>query len=193
MHLYINPKRGFKGILNLSKLVISAPSKPSRSSGHWLRYVHAQQQNNLVLPIGAREQTYSYNWLTTQRSMIIQYYQLTLDQEQTCFYQCFKSRIENSNNQQSAGRRIFSLAFLKPFSCVGILYIIYTLSGPDTIQIYLIYILEESGSSISPNIGPIISGSLGLFCAGIIVITYSQIFPSEYFYLILSTYFLFQE
>ena len=59
------------------------------------------------------------------------------------------------------------MAFLKPFSCVGILYIIYTLSGPDTIQIYLIYILEESGSSISPNIGPIISGSLGLFCAGI--------------------------
>ena len=114
--------------------------------------------------------------LTTQSCRTIQYFQLMLGWEQTCPYQCFDSRIENSNNQQSAGRRIFSLAFLKPFSCVGILYIIYTLSGPDTIQIYLIYILEESGSSISPNIGPIISGSLGLFCAGIKYSLNSQFF-----------------
>ena len=61
---------------------------------------------------------------------------------------------------------IFSGTFLKPFSCAGVLFMIYTISGPDTVQIYLIYILEESKSSIEANIGPIISGSIGLFCAG---------------------------
>ena len=73
---------------------------------------------------------------------------------------------ENSNNAKSTLNEIFSGTFLKPFSCAGVLWMIYTISGPDTVQIYLIYILEESKSSIEANIGPMISGSIGLFCAG---------------------------
>ena len=86
------------------------------------------------------------------------------------YYKNFRShhqkKQENSNNAKSIIHEIFSGTFLRPFSCAGVLWMIYTISGPDTVQIYLIYILEESKSSIEANIGPMISGSIGLFCAG---------------------------
>ena len=59
-------------------------------------------------------------------------------------------------------KRLFSASFFKPFLCVGLLNILSKLSGSNVITYYMITILEESGSSIDPNIGPIIAGSLGV-------------------------------
>ena len=59
-------------------------------------------------------------------------------------------------------KRLFSASFVKPFLCVGLLNILSKLSGSNVITYYMITILEESGSSIDPNIGPIIAGSLGV-------------------------------
>ena len=59
-------------------------------------------------------------------------------------------------------KRLFSASFFKPFLCVGILNILSKLGGSNVITYYMITILEESGSSIDPNIGPIIAGSLGV-------------------------------
>ena len=63
-------------------------------------------------------------------------------------------------------QRIFSSAFFKPFSCVGILYIINTWSGFNSLLVYMIDILDETGSNIDPNIGPIVVGSTRLAFAG---------------------------
>ena len=59
-------------------------------------------------------------------------------------------------------KRLFSASFFKPFLCVGLLNILSKLSGSNVITYYMITILEESGSSIDPNIGPIIAGSIGV-------------------------------
>lgn len=58
--------------------------------------------------------------------------------------------------------KIFSSSFLKPFSCVGLLCIFSIMSGYNVITSYMISILEESGSSVDPNLGPILTGSIGL-------------------------------
>ena len=41
------------------------------------------------------------------------------------------------------------------------------LSGFNVVSNYMIFILQESGSSIDPNAAPIIIGSLGLIIAGV--------------------------
>ena len=66
-------------------------------------------------------------------------------------------------------KRIFSIAFLKPFSCVGVLYSLTTWTGFDILQTYMINVLEESGSSIWINLSlvPTIVGMIGLITAGI--------------------------
>jgi MFS family permease len=63
-------------------------------------------------------------------------------------------------------KRLFSKAFLKPYSCVGILYLINTWSGFSQVQIFMIEILEKSGSRIDPKIAPIVTGFLRLAFAG---------------------------
>ena len=74
---------------------------------------------------------------------------------------------QNPNNSWKSTIKIFcSAAFLKPFSCVGILYIVNTWGGFSQIQIYMIEILERSGSSIGPKIGPIATGFTRLAFAG---------------------------
>ena len=76
---------------------------------------------------------------------------------------------QNENTNQSwkfTLQRIFSMAFLKPFSCVGILYIINAFNGFSQIQIFIIEILEKSGSSIDPKLAPIVVGLFRLSCAG---------------------------
>ena len=79
---------------------------------------------------------------------------------------------KNANMTQKSWKftlqRIFSYAFFKPFSCVGILYVISTWSGVNCLLVYMITFLEESGSSFDPHIGPIIVGTLRLLFAGII-------------------------
>ena len=76
---------------------------------------------------------------------------------------------KNENNKESwkfIVKRIFSKAFLKPFSCVGILCIINAWVGFFQIQVFMIEILEKSGSSIDPKIAPTLTGFVRLTFAG---------------------------
>ena len=59
-----------------------------------------------------------------------------------------------------------SKSFLKPFSCVGILFIFSEWSGYNAFLNYMIEVLETSGFDLDPRIGPIIVGSIRLFFAG---------------------------
>ena len=60
-----------------------------------------------------------------------------------------QEKIDNSTHQSWAWilKRIFSCAFLKPFSCVGSLYLITTWHGFNCIIVYMISILDHTGSS----------------------------------------------
>ena len=60
----------------------------------------------------------------------------------------------------------FSKAFLKPFSCVGILHMMNTLLGFNPLLTYTIEILDEAGSNIDPHMGLIIIGSIRIVFAG---------------------------
>ena len=65
-------------------------------------------------------------------------------------------------------QRIFSRAFFKPFSCVGILNALSSWTGASIFEIYMIDTLTESGASIwiNPAIVPTIVGINGLVTAG---------------------------
>ena len=67
-------------------------------------------------------------------------------------------------------QRIFSTSFLKPFSCIGILYMLVAWSGFNNLLVYMIQFLEEAGSTIDPDIGPIIVGSIRIGFAGTVVL-----------------------
>ena len=60
-------------------------------------------------------------------------------------------------------RRLCSKACFKPFSIAGILSIASIMAGFNIVTIYMIKILEGSGSSIDPNIAPIIFGAMRFF------------------------------
>ena len=80
-----------------------------------------------------------------------------------------KYEAKNKSNKESwkfIVKRMFSKAFLRPFSCVGILYIINAWVGFIQIQVFVIEILEKSGSSIDPKMAPIIIGFVRLTFAG---------------------------
>lgn len=55
-------------------------------------------------------------------------------------------------------KRLFSKAFLRPFLSVGIIPVIFVWSGFDIVQIYMVNVLEGTGSSIDPKYGPMIAG-----------------------------------
>ena len=67
-----------------------------------------------------------------------------------------------ANVQSSSWRRLFSMSFLRPFSCVGVLAILSLASGFNVVSIYMIEILQDSGSTINPNLAPIIVGTVRL-------------------------------
>ena len=77
-----------------------------------------------------------------------------------------KIKQNSEGSWKLAVKTIFSAAFLKPFSCVGVLYIGKMFDGFAQIQIFMIEILERSGSSIAPNIAPIVAGFTRLAFAG---------------------------
>ena len=77
-----------------------------------------------------------------------------------------KKRESSSQTWKFVIKRIFSRAFLKPFSCIGILSIINTWGGFSQIQVFTIEILEKSGSSIDPWLGPMIAGFIRIAFAG---------------------------
>lgn len=58
------------------------------------------------------------------------------------------------------------MAFFKPFSCIGILYTLCEWNGISPVLIYMIHILEKSGSSIDAELSPIIIGGIRLITAG---------------------------
>ena len=60
-------------------------------------------------------------------------------------------------------QRLFSKAFLKPFMCSGVIYMIFTVSGFDIIIIYMVTILQETGSRVDPNIGTMVTAIFSCF------------------------------
>ena len=62
--------------------------------------------------------------------------------------------------------RLFSNAFFKPFSCVGVLAIVGTWTGYNSLIVYMIDIFRESGSALDPKLGAIIVGVLRFLFAG---------------------------
>ena len=85
----------------------------------------------------------------------------------------YQSKLQDAKSlsHKTQIRRLFSMAFLKPYSCVGILFSLTTWTGFDILQTYMIPILEEYGSSIGVNFStvPIIVGILGLITAGMVI------------------------
>ena len=63
-------------------------------------------------------------------------------------------------------KRMCSRAFLKPFYCIGILEILFMFTGFDIVVIYMVSLLKETGSSIDPNLGPIVVGIVRFISAG---------------------------
>ena len=63
-------------------------------------------------------------------------------------------------------KRFWSAAFLKPFLCIGMTLIISNLTGFEVINLYMVPILQESGSNIDAEIGTIIVGGVRVLSAG---------------------------
>ena len=63
-------------------------------------------------------------------------------------------------------KRMFSSAFLKPFLCNGVLRMFFALCGFDILNLFMIQILTDTGSSVDPKLGPVIVGSVRMFLAG---------------------------
>ena len=64
-------------------------------------------------------------------------------------------------------RRLLSPAFLKPFSCIGVLWTLNTFSGFLVFSNYQYDIMEISGSTIDPGIAPLTIGIIRLLLIGI--------------------------
>ena len=99
--------------------------------------------------------------------------QHNVDEELFEISQNHESKLRNTSNKSNTVQKILSLTFLKPFSCVGLLYIIFTWTGHFTFQVYMIIILREivssigsnDGSKIDADITPIIIGVTGFLSA----------------------------
>ena len=88
-----------------------------------------------------------------------------------------KQTAQAQSNWKFTISRIFSIAFFKPFSCVGILYIIGTWTGFNCLLVYMITFLEETGSSFDPRIGPIVVGGLRVAFAGFATLLVNKFQP----------------
>ena len=73
-------------------------------------------------------------------------------------------------------RRLKSRAFFKPFSIIGVLFALQEANGVNSMLIYLVQILEMSGSTVEPKFGTILAGVCRLLTAGIIY--YISRFPT---------------
>ena len=70
-----------------------------------------------------------------------------------------QEKVEKSQ-EKAPWTKIFSMAFLKPFSCIGVLYCISTLHGFNCLLVYMVTIFEETGSTFDIELGPILVGSV---------------------------------
>ena len=87
--------------------------------------------------------------------------------------QSHESKLRNTSNKSNTVQKLLSLTFLKPFSRVGLTYIIFTWTGHFNFQVYMIIILREIASSLGSDIAlkidtditPIIIGVTALLSA----------------------------
>ena len=63
-------------------------------------------------------------------------------------------------------RRLKSRAFFKPFSIIGVLFALQEANGVNSMLVYLVQILEMSGSTVEPKLGTIVAGACRLVTAG---------------------------
>ena len=80
-----------------------------------------------------------------------------------------KQKVDTSRSISSVSwilKRFWSAAFLKPFLCIGMTLIISNLTGFEVINLYMVPILQESGSNIDAEIGTIIVGGVRVLSAG---------------------------
>ena len=63
-------------------------------------------------------------------------------------------------------RRLLSPAFLKPFSCIGVIWSLNMLSGFPVFANYQYDFMEMSGSDITPSIAPMTIGIIRLLLIG---------------------------
>ena len=52
-----------------------------------------------------------------------------------------------------------SRKFLRPFSCIGVIYIIYQLSGFEVVYAYTENFFEESGVELEPSLAALLAGT----------------------------------
>ena len=55
---------------------------------------------------------------------------------------------------------IMSSKFLRPFSCIGVIYIVYQLSGFEVVYAYTENFFEESGVQLEPSLAALLAGKL---------------------------------
>ena len=65
-------------------------------------------------------------------------------------------------------KKIFSSAFFKPFSCIGIVLALNEVLGFGPLMTYIIEIFDETGCSVDPGIGLVIIASIRVVTAGLI-------------------------
>ena len=73
---------------------------------------------------------------------------------------------ESKKNLCNSGQIFLSSSFLKPFSCVGVIYMLGNLTGFEVLVIYMVPILRYTGSTVDPELAPIIIGTIRVFSAG---------------------------
>ncbi len=61
-----------------------------------------------------------------------------------------------------AASELMSGVFLRPFSCIGVIYIIYELSGFEVVTAYAQTFFEKTGVQLDPSLAAIVSGSFRL-------------------------------
>ena len=74
-----------------------------------------------------------------------------------------KRELQESTNLMWVAKRMCSMAYLKPFVCSGLGFIMNALSGSDIVLVYMVLILEETGLDVSTNeafltLAPVIVG-----------------------------------
>jgi hypothetical protein len=72
--------------------------------------------------------------------------------------------VGGSDNQPliHTASKLMSRAFFRPFSCVGIIYIVYELSGFEVVTAYAQNFFEKAGVELDPSLAAIFSGSFRL-------------------------------
>ena len=77
-----------------------------------------------------------------------------------------KILIKSNTSQTWIFKRLFSSAFLKPFSCIGVLPSLSILSGYSVLLNYLTEFMDEAGSNIDPKVGTLSIGILRIMLVG---------------------------